>query len=217
MSTSDADVTDPNAKGADTTPPPLRRGPWTTLAVRPAYANPWIEVAEHDVLDPSGRPGLYGIVSPRHLAIGVLPIFADATTVLVGQYRYALDEYSWEMPEGGGQKGVAPQESAARELAEETGFEADGWAALQRIHLSNSISDEVAINFLAWDLRPVRGGATPETTEADLVSARVPFVSVLERVLAGDITDSLTASMVLLVEVLRGRGGLPAPVAHALR
>ena len=193
-----------------------RRGPWTTLAVRRVYDNPWIEVAEHDVIDPSGRPGLYGVVSPRNLAIGVLPIFSDGTTILVGQYRYAIDRYSWEMPEGGGRKDVAPQVSAVRELAEETGLEASGWAELQRIDLSNSVTDELAVSFLAWDLHTLAGGAALESTEGDLVSDRVPFASVVARVLAGEITDSMTVAMVLLVELLRTRGGLPAPVAAAL-
>ena len=191
---------------------PSRRGPWTTLATNTVYTNPWVEVVQHEVLDPSGRPGIYGVVSPRNLAIGVLPLFDDGTTVLVGQHRYALDAYSWEMPEGGGRKDVDPLISAARELQEEAGLIAASWHPLHRIHLSNSITDELAISFLAWGLSGAADGATPESTEGDLVSVRIQFGDVVARVMAGAITDSMTVAAVMHVELLRLRGELPSGV-----
>src|SRR5207253_6535863 len=101
---------------------PSERNPWTTRRSSERYANPWIRVVEADVLDPSGKPGIYGTVHFRNLAIGVVPIDPDGTTVLVGQYRYPLERYTWEIPEGGGPHGTDPLASAQRELREETGL-----------------------------------------------------------------------------------------------
>ena len=78
------------------------RNPWTTRSSNVVYENPWISVRHDEVIDPSGRDGIYGVVSPKNWALGVLAFFDDATTLLVGQYRYPLGRYSWEMPEGGG-------------------------------------------------------------------------------------------------------------------
>ena len=77
------------------------RNPWQTIDVRPVYDNAWISVAEHRVIDPSGNPGIYGKVSFQNTAVGVIPVDEQGNTWLVGQYRYVLDEYSWEIPEGG--------------------------------------------------------------------------------------------------------------------
>ncbi len=144
------------------------RNPWTTLGSRPIYENAWIAVREDRVLRPDGQPGIYGVVHFRHLAIGIVPLTDDGRTILVGQYRYPLDQYSWEIPEGGGAIGVDPLESAKRELREETGLTAERWTYLGEAHLSNSVSDEVRCVFLAEGL--TEGVAEPDGTEE-----RVPF------------------------------------------
>jgi 8-oxo-dGTP pyrophosphatase MutT (NUDIX family) len=182
------------------------RNPWTVLASRVAYANPWVTVHHDDVLDPNGRPGVYGVVRPRNWALGVLPLFDDGTTVLVGQYRYALGRYSWEMPEGGGAKDVDPLDGIVRELREETGLQAGAWFELSRMTLSNSITDELAIHWLAWDL--TEGAAEPESTE-ELASWRLPFAELVDLVLDGTVHDSMTVAAVLATEVRRRRGELP--------
>lgn len=148
------------------------RNPWTTLRVSEKYANPWITVEEHDVLTPKGKPGIYGVVRPRTLAIGVLPLDADGMTTLVGQYRYPIGRYTWEMPEGGGDKTVPAIESARRELLEETGLVASSWLEILRMDLSNALSDEHAIRFLAWDLEQ----RAPEPEETGYYT--VPFLIV---------------------------------------
>ena len=171
-------------------------------------------MVEHKVLNPAGRSGLYGTVHYRNLAIGMLPIDRQGHTFLVGQWRYPLGVYSWEMPEGGGPHGVEPLASAKRELAEETGLTARSWAELMRLHLSNSVSDELAILFLAWDLEA--GEADPEEDE-ELALARVPFGALLARVVAGEITDAMTVAAALRVAHDARTGRLPPPVADALR
>jgi hypothetical protein len=126
-----------------------KRGPWTTLSEHVAYETPWIAVSHHDVVDPGGRQGVYGVIHFKNLAVGILPLDAQGNTWIVGQYRYPLEAYSWEIPEGGGQRDVPPLESAKRELREETGIVAARWSKILEMDLSNSASDERAILYLA--------------------------------------------------------------------
>src|SRR6185312_15313182 len=139
---------------------PRQRNPWTTAASRPLYDNPWIAVTEHRVLNPKRKPGIYGTVHFHNRALGVVPLFDDGSTLLVGQYRYPQRLYSWEIPEGGGKLADAPRDAAARELLEETGLVARHWRDILRMDLSNSVSDETALADVAWDLE--QRAAAPE-------------------------------------------------------
>jgi len=121
--------------------------PWTILGQKEIYNNPWIKVTEYEVLNPSGGKGIYGKVHFKNWAIGILPLDEDLNTYIVGQYRFTLNQYSWEIPEGGGAIGIDMLESAKRELKEETGLVAKVWTKLMDIHLSNSVSDEVGCIF----------------------------------------------------------------------
>lgn len=163
-------------------------GPWRRLARRVAYENPWIGVWHDDVLRPDGSPGIYGVVHFRTVAAGVVAIDAEDRVLLVGQHRYTLDAYSWEIPEGG----VPPDEDALagarRELLEETGVVAATWCELGLVHLSNSVTDEAALLYLATDLR--QEAPDPEVTE-ELVVRWVPFDEALAMTLDGRITDAL--------------------------
>ncbi len=189
------------------------RNPWTTTGSRLVYENPWIQVHHHEVVDPGGRPGVYGVVSPRNLALGVLPIHADGTTVLVGQFRYALGQYTWEMPEGGGDKSIDPLISIGRELREETGLIADNWQEVCRLFLSNSVTDEQAICWVAWGL--TEGEPEPESTE-ELSHWRLPFAEAVAMVWDGRITDSMTVATVTKLEAMRLAGQCPPGLAAIL-
>jgi ADP-ribose pyrophosphatase len=191
------------------------RNPWKTTSSSVRYENAWISVRHDEVIDPNGRNGVYGVVSPKNLALGVLPLFDDGTVLLVGQYRYVLSEYSWEMPEGGGAKNLDPVESIKRELREETGHEAADWLRICDMTLSNSVTDERATCWLAWGLRPHAEGAAPESTE-DLALWRLPFAQLVELVWSGTITDSMTVATVAKVEAMRLRGELPEAAASRL-
>ncbi len=191
------------------------RNPWSVRSSEVRYENPWISVRHDEVIDPSGRSGTYGVVSPRNLAVGVLPILDDGSVLLVGQYRYPLDRYSWEMPEGGGAKDVDPLASIARELREETGHEASRWLAVVDMALSNSLTDEWAMCWVAWGLRLRAEGAEPESTE-DLAIWHVPYPEAVEMVWSGKIFDSMTVATLAKVEAMRLRGELPRDLVALL-
>lgn len=173
--------------------------PWVTLHERTAYDNPWIRVSHRDVLNPAGGPGIYGVVQFKNTAIGILPLDDEGYTWLVGQYRYTLGRYSWEIPEGGGPLGTSNLESAQRELLEETGITARRWTPLLEMHLSNSVTDEYGLVYLAQDLS--FGESSPEDTE-QLHIRRVPFSEALRMVMDGEITDALSMAAILKIHIL---------------
>jgi 8-oxo-dGTP pyrophosphatase MutT (NUDIX family) len=176
-----------------------KTSPWKTLGSKPVYQNPWIEVTEYDVINPSGGKGIYGKVHFKNRAIGVLPLDAELNTYLVGQYRYVLGQYSWEIPEGGGIIGEDPLAAAKRELLEETGLVAAHWSVLQEIHLSNSVSDEFGFVYLARDL--TAGESSPEETE-QLQVFKLPFEEAYRLVEENKITDSLSVAAILKVQLM---------------
>jgi 8-oxo-dGTP pyrophosphatase MutT (NUDIX family) len=168
--------------------PDEMRNPWLTLSSRRVYDNPWITVREDRVVRPDGESGIYGVVHYKNLAVGVLAMEEDSV-YLVGQYRYPLQSYSWEIPEGGCAEGEEPLRAAQRELKEETGLEAASWQTLGEGYLSNSVADEYAVWFLATGLVP--GEQRPEGTER--LSVRlVPLREALTMALDGEITDVLS-------------------------
>jgi 8-oxo-dGTP pyrophosphatase MutT (NUDIX family) len=159
-----------------------------------AYENAWIEVRHDEVTRPDGKPGIYGVVHYKNRAIGVVARDKEGRVVLVGQHRYPLDVYSWEIPEGGGPLAEDPLSAAQRELREETGLSAARWSVLGTAHLSNSVSDEEAICYLAEDLS--QGEAEPDGTE-DLALRWVDFGEALRMVDTGEITDALSVLALL--------------------
>jgi ADP-ribose pyrophosphatase len=173
--------------------------PWTTLERKEVYDNNWINVNEHQVLNPSGGPGIYGVVHFKNTAIGVLPLDEDNNTWLVGQYRYPMQAYSWEIPEGGGALGVDPLIGAKRELLEETGLVATDWTEIQRMYLSNSVSDEMAVIYVARGLTMTE--AEPEETE-QLIIKKLPFEEAYQMVMDGRITDSMSIAAILKTKIL---------------
>ncbi|KEQ29329.1 NUDIX domain-containing protein [Pedobacter antarcticus] len=179
--------------------------PWTTLESRLVYENNWIGLTEHQVINPSGGKGIYGQVSFKNLAIGILPVDDEMHTWLVGQYRYPLKAYSWEIPEGGGPLHLSPLDSAKRELQEETGLSADSWTEIQRLHLSNSVTDELAIVYLARGL--TQGQAAPEDTE-ELVLRRLPLQEACTMAENGSITDSISVAALLKAKIMILEGKL---------
>lgn len=177
--------------------------PWKILESQKIYDNNWISLTEHQVINPAGGKGIYGEVHFKNTAIGIIPLDTDYNTWLVGQYRFPIKAYSWEIPEGGGLLGIHPEEGARRELAEETGLSAGRLTEIQRMHLSNSVSDELAIIYVAQDLQ--MGMASPEETE-ELVIRKLPFEEAFQLVLDGTITDSMSVAGILKTKLLIQEG-----------
>lgn len=173
--------------------------PWRTLDSRAIYDNPWIRVTEHDVLTPGGNPGLYGVVSFKNIAVAVIPVDEKEHTWLVGQFRYPTNSYSWEVPEGGAPEGETPEDCAHRELAEETGLRARKLHPLMEMELSNCVSDERAVAFIATGL--TAGAAAPEDSEM-LRVFRVPLTEAFAMAMDGRIRDALSVAPLLKLRAL---------------
>jgi 8-oxo-dGTP pyrophosphatase MutT (NUDIX family) len=182
--------------------------PWTVIGSREVYVNPWIRVREDQVLRPDSKPGIYGVVEFANYALGVVAVTDTLETYLVGQWRYTLGRYSWEIPEGGGKKSISPLESAKRELLEETGITAHEWVDLGPFDLSNSVTDETGVVYLARGL--TFGESEPEGDEV-LNVRKVALAEAREMCLDGRITDGVTIIGVLRAwEWLKSNNQLPA-------
>lgn len=178
------------------------KNPWTTLSSELKYDNRWINVTEYQVINPGGGRGIYGKVHFKNKAIGIVPLDDDMNTWLVGQFRYALNEWSWEIPEGGGHFDQQPLDAAKRELQEETGLTASRWSQILRLHTSNSVTDEEGFIFLAEGLS--EGNNHLEETEADLKVWKLPLAEALQMVLDGKITDSISVIGILTTARIKG-------------
>lgn len=175
--------------------------PWTTLSGELKYENKWISVTEYQVINPGGGKGIYGKVHFKNKAIGIVALDSEMNTWLVGQYRYTLNEWTWEIPEGGGTEDQSALDAAKRELLEETGMTANRWTNLMRLHTSNSVTDEEGFIFLAEDVQ--LGERQPEETEADMKVWKLPFKDALQMVMESKITDSMSVMGILKVARLK--------------
>ena len=189
------------------------KNPWTVLSLATVYENAWIRVEHRDVISPAGSPGIYGTVHFKNLATGVVPIDEKGNVILVGQYRFPLGVYSWEIPEGGGHRETPVLESVQRELREECGLVAGSWKEILEMDLSNSVSDERASLFLAWDLSEAYG--QPDDTEQIQV-VRVPFWEAVARIKRGEIRDAMSVGALLRVALMAVQRELPDEIAKII-
>jgi 8-oxo-dGTP pyrophosphatase MutT (NUDIX family) len=179
------------------------QNPWKVLSAKEVYGNSWIRVTEYSVINPSGGPGIYGKVHFKNLAIGIVPLDEQLNTYLVGQFRFPIEEYSWEIPEGGCPTRENPLEAAKRELEEETGLIAHSWEKIMEMHISNSVTDEHAFIYLAWDLE--QHSPSPEETE-QLVVKKLPFEEAYRMADEGVITDSITVAALFKIKLMIADG-----------
>lgn len=189
--------------------------PWSRGAARTAFENPWIAVSEVEATAPTGAPVVYGMVHFKNRAVAILPLHDDGTVTLVGQHRFPAGDYSWEIPEGGAPLGEDLLAAARRELLEETGLQADQWREVMRVQLSNSVSDEQAVGYLAMGLGQAAETAHADPTE-DIARVRAPFAEALEAALAGHLPDMLTVAMLLRVHHMAREGLLPDGLARRM-
>lgn len=174
-----------------------QKNPWKTLSGEEKYDNRWINVTEFQVINPGGGRGIYGKVHFKNLAVGVVALDEEMNTWLVGQYRYTLDQWSWEIPEGGAPMNEDPLGAAKRELQEETGLKAKRWKEIVKLHTSNSVTDETGFVYLAEEL--TEGITSHEETEADMKIWKLPLREAVKMVEDGKITDSLSVMGLLMV------------------
>lgn len=192
---------------------PKKRGPLTIHSEQPVFGNPWLLAVNYIVSTPKGREFTYTIVHFRKWATGVVPLHDDGTITMVGQHRFALDSYSWEIPEGGAEEDEGPLLAAQRELAEEAQLGGGAWREILQMHLSNSVTDEHAYVYLATGLEAVEG--EPDDTE-DLKVVRVPFAEALAKVNSGEITDAITVAALLKIFHMAVMGELPGALNEIL-
>ncbi|MBU1345955.1 MAG: NUDIX hydrolase [Alphaproteobacteria bacterium] len=192
--------------------PPTRLA-WDSRGETTTFENPWLTLTSHPATAPTGAEATYVVMRPRNLAAGMLPIHSDGTVTLVGQARFPLMNYSWEMPEGGAPFDEDALAGAKRELAEEAGLAARTWREVLRMELSNSITDERAIAWLAWDLSAVE--QAPDPTEV-IALARVPFMSLIAEIDRGAVRDAFTVATALRAYHMAREGLLPGWLAHAM-
>ena len=169
-------------------------GGWKTKTSTITYENPWIKVSHEEVITHSGSHGIYGVVHFKNTAIGIVPIDDEGNTWLVKQSRYTLDQYTWEIPEGGCPQGELPLNAAKRELEEECGLQAHDWQQLMTLHLSNSVTDEFCVVFVARNL--FAGQQALEASE-DIEVKKLPLLEAIEMVKRGDITDGISVAALL--------------------
>ena len=198
--------------------PPWAKGlpkppPWRDAGERTVYENDWLRLTEHDATAPTGAPAVYAVMRPKSLAVGVLPIHEDGTVTLVGQSRFACADFSWEMPEGGAPLDEDPFDGVRRELAEEAGLVAEHWLAALSVQMSNSITDERAMTWVAWGLEATE--TAPDPTEVFL-AARVPFRDLMAEIARGAVRDSLTVATAYRAYHMAREGELPAALAKAM-
>jgi 8-oxo-dGTP pyrophosphatase MutT (NUDIX family) len=189
--------------------------PWKAGTERVAFENAWIRVTDQEAIAPTGRPARYGLVRFKNLAVAVLPLHDDGSVTLVGQHRFPNADYSWELPEGGAPLDEDPLEGAKRELAEETGLVAAEWREVLRTQLSNSVTDERMIGYLATGLTQAAETPKADDTEA-LTLVRAPFREALDAAMDGRLADMLTVAMLLRGYHMAREGSLPGVLARAM-
>jgi 8-oxo-dGTP pyrophosphatase MutT (NUDIX family) len=190
--------------------------PWRPGEERVVFESGWVRVTDQTATAPTGKSARYGLVRFKNLAVAVLPIHEDGTVTLVGQHRFPFGDYSWELPEGGAPLDEDPLEGAKRELAEETGLAAAEWREVLRTQLSNSVTDERMIGYLALGLSQTAGAHhVADATEA-IAMVRAPFREVLDAAMAGYLPDMLTVAMLLRGYHMAREGALPGALARAM-
>ena len=167
---------------------------WQRLSSKIVYENDWMQVREDDVINPGGGSNAYGHVHFKNRAVAIIPLDDQNNTWLVGQERYTLDDYSWELPMGGAPLSEEPLAAAQRELLEETGISARNWTELMRLHTSNSITDELGLVFIATGLTI----GEPDFEEMEALAIRkLPINDAVQMALAGEITDAISVAALL--------------------
>lgn len=173
--------------------------PWKKLSSEIKYENPWLKIIEDKVKNPAGKDGIYGVVHFKQIAVAIIPLDEENNTWIVGQDRYPMDSYEWEVPEGGCPEGTSPLETAKRELREEAGLQAETYELILEMQLSNSTTDEVSYTYIARGITYV--GEQPEEDEQFIIR-KLPFEELYQMAMRGEIRDALALASILKTKLL---------------
>ncbi len=177
---------------------------WQLGKPQTKYENPWMRVDEIPAIDPSGQDASYGLIHFKNLAVGVVP-YQDGYIWLVGQSRVSSRSYTWEIPAGGDPTREDPLGTAHRELREETGFTAGRMDQILKMELSNSITDEICLVYVATDL--TAGEAELESSE-DISLMKISLDNALKAIEAGEIRHALGIAAIFKLDRMRAAGEL---------
>jgi 8-oxo-dGTP pyrophosphatase MutT (NUDIX family) len=183
----------------------MSNNPWTIIATKVPYENPWIKVLEHDVLRPDGKEGIYGVVQFKNKAIAIIPLDKKGNTRIIGQYRFPTNTYEWEVPEGGSPEHESALETAHRELREEAGLIAGKMTLIHEFQLSNSTTNEIAYTFVAQDLTEVE--QEPDDEEI-LQMKEIAFEELFQMTMRGEIRDCLSVASIFKLKLMLDNGSI---------
>lgn len=174
---------------------PAGRNPWKTLGSRIVYQNAWLRLREDAVLRPDGKEGIYSVVELRP-SVGIVALNADREIVLVGQWRYPLGRYSWEIPRGGSLEGETDLLAAAqRELQEEAGIAARQWQRLGAVDVNNGVTSDVQHLFLATGIEERK--TQPEPVE-EIAIRWTSLKDAVRMATSGEISEVCSVAAILL-------------------
>lgn len=179
------------------------RNPWKTIESRTAYKNPWLRVREDQVIRPDGNKGIYGVVEIRP-SVGILAFNDEQKLAIVGQWRYALGRYSYEIVRGGSGEGETDMLAVAkRELREEAGFDAANWEPFGSADVCNGVTTDVQHFFVARGLSFV---GTNQDPYEEIVTEWHPFDHALDMVAQGTISEVCSIAAILKYDRWRRHG-----------
>lgn len=188
--------------------------PWIVHRKEEKFACSFFSVRSDTVAHGHRLPRTYNSIRMKSPGVSIAPIDSDGRVTLIGQYRYVLDRFTWELPGGGCKPEQTPVEAATAELSEETGYRADHWLRLFDASLSPGTIEGSTHCFVAWDLQA--GMPHPEPEER-LSQRRVSFDEAVSMVLSGEISNFSSTTLLLGIQVKFARNELPADLAALLR
>lgn len=180
---------------------------WEISRAVDIYSSSYLGLSLDTIVDPEGAEHERAVVKPNG-AVGVVALDDQDRILLVEQYRHPVRHRMLEIPAGTlDVDGEGSLDTAVRELAEEADLRADEWEPLLTLYSTPGYSTELRQIYCATDLHAVpEAERTPRLAEeADMRQWWVPFDDAIEAIYQGRISDSLTVSAILAVQVQRGR------------
>ena len=171
------------------------------LERRVIYRGKKIDLALQAIALPDGSITRREVVLHRG-AVAMVAMVDRDHVCLVRNHRYTVDQVLLEVPAGTIDPEESPDETAPRELAEETGYRAGRIARVGEWLVSPGVMNERMFLYLCEDLTP---GPTHHQPDESLQAVVVPWDEALAMARDGRIEDAKTMLALLLCDGLRGR------------